>query len=374
MEGPRLGAVDLPRRRAEASIDLGAIRHNVGVIGGRLAAARPAGGEPLLCAVVKADGYGHGAVAVAAAALQAGADRLAVATAGEAAELRVGGIVAPILVLGPLTKAEVELALGAKAEVVVWSEGFVDSLPDHARAHVKLDTGMGRFGAGSVAAADRLVDAAGGRLAGVMTHFATADELGDGGFFEHQLRTFAGWADRVKAGRPRIIRHAANSAAVWRDAASHLDMCRCGIATYGIDPFHEDGARRGLRPALTLASHVAALHECAAGASVGYGRRFVAPVATRIATVPIGYADGFSRALGGRWQALVRGRPFPLVGTVSMDAVTLAVPAGAEVEIGDKAILLGEDLTAEKMAADLGTIAYEVTARIGPRVPRVAVG
>ena len=176
------------------------------------------GAEPLLCAVVKADAYGHGAVPAARAFRAAGADRLAVATAVEAAELRRAGLVdIPILVLGPLTEEELATALAARAEVVGWTEDFMACLPDDACVHVKLDTGMGRYGCRSTDEADRIVELAANRLVGVMTHFATADELDDDGYFEGQLRQFTDWANEVKASRPWVIRHAANSAAIFRE-------------------------------------------------------------------------------------------------------------------------------------------------------------
>jgi alanine racemase len=362
-----------PTQRAEARIDVGCLSRNLRSIRSRLIPGED-GSEPLFCAVVKADAYGHGAIAAARAFRAADADRLAVATAVEAGELRRAGLVGiPILVLGPLTEEELAIALAAQAEVVGWTADFVARLPADARVHVKLDTGMGRYGCRSTDEANQIVGLAANRLVGVMTHFATADELGDEGYFDAQLRQFSGWANEVKANRPWVIRHAANSAAVFRDPRSHLDMCRCGIALYGIDPFNLDGSSRGIEPALTLASYVAALKSIGGGESVGYGRGFTAPAATRIATVPIGYGDGLDRDLGGRWSVLVRGETYPLVGRVSMDAFSFEVPHGAPVRVGDEVVVLGDGLTAEAMAGRLGTIGYEVTTRLGPRVPRVLI-
>jgi alanine racemase len=207
----------------------------------------------------------------------------------------------------------------------------------------------------------------------LMTHFATADDLHDGGFFDAQLDAFLDWAVPIKKSNPRVLLHAANSAAVFRDRRAHLDLSRCGIALYGIDPFHRDAGERGLKSALTLTSYVAAVKECQPGQSTGYGRRFVANEATTIATVPIGYADGLGRGLGNNWSAVVNGRRCPVVGNVSMDSITLQVPDGAAVSIGDEVTLLGGLLTVESMAQALGTIGYEVTTRIGPRASRVGV-
>jgi alanine racemase len=349
-------------RRAEAVIDVGAIERNC-------ARMKPAGAA--LCAVVKADGYGHGAAPAVRAAQAGGATWLAVATAGEAAALREAGIEGRLLVLGALSGAELEIALAADADVVAWREAWLrDALGDRpARVHVKLDTGMGRLGTRDLAEADAVCVLAGPRLAGLMTHFATADERGDD-FFGEQLERFRAWAEPHKRGRPELVLHAANSAATLREPAAHFDMVRCGIAIYGLDPFHEDAAARGLEPALELRSYVADVKPIAPGQSAGYGRRFVAAEPTRIATLPIGYGDGVRRALTNNADVLIRGRRFPLVGTVSMDNITVAV-GDSDVAPGDPALLIGPGLSAEEMAGRLGTINYEITCGISARVPRV---
>ena len=240
--------------------------------------------------------------------------------------------------------------------------------------HVKLDTGMGRLGTRDPAQALRVAAAAaaaaGVELVGAMTHFATADEPDDD-FFGEQLARFTPWAADMRAAHPGIVVHAANSAATLRDPASHFDLVRAGVAIYGLDPFQEDAAARDLEPALELASYVAAIKPCAAGESAGYGRRFVAEADTVVATVPIGYGDGVSRALTNNAELLVGPRRFALVGTVSMDNVTLDLGAdGGGVRCGDEALLIAEGLTAEEMAQRLGTINYEVTCALTARVPR----
>ena len=347
--------------RALARVDLGAIERNCA----RLAAvAAPA----KLCAVVKADGYGHGAVPAARAAQAGGAPWLAVATAGEAYELRAAGIEGPILVMGALAPAELDVALEARADVVAWREAFVVSLPERARVHVKLDTGMGRLGTRDPGEASRVVEAAGDRLAGLMTHFATADE-DDASFLEAQLERFEEWIVR----HPGVPVHAANSAATLRLPAARFDMVRCGIAIYGMDPFGRDPGAHGLEPALELVSYVAEVKRARPGESAGYGRRFVAERETWLGTIPIGYGDGYRRALTNNADVLVEGRRVPLVGTVSMDNIT--VDLGDEpVERGAEAVLIGarggERILAEELAARLGTINYEVTCGISPRVPR----
>jgi alanine racemase len=356
--------------RALARVNVAAIERNVA----RLRRELRAGGE--LCAVVKSDGYGHGAAAAAHAALAGGATWLAVATAGEAAQIRAAGLDEPLLVLGALSPEELDAALAARADVVAWREEFVAAVAARGggRVHVKLDTGMGRLGTRDPAEAMRVAEAAAAgastELVGAMTHFATADELGDG-FFGEQLGRFEAWALPLRERHPGLILHAANSAALLRDAASHLDLVRAGVAIYGLDPFQEDAGARELEPALELASYIAEVKPCATGESAGYGRRFVAEADTVIATVPIGYGDGVSRALTNNAELLVGGRRFALVGTVSMDNVALDLGAdGGGVRRGDEALLIGAGLPAEEMARRLGTINYEITCTLTPRVPR----
>jgi alanine racemase len=359
--------------RAVARIDFDAVRANCA----RLKAELGKGAE--LCAVVKADGYGHGAEHVARAALAGGATWLAVVAAGEATALRAAGVDARLLVLGALSPDELDAALAADADVVVWREELVGAIAARGggRVHVKLDTGMGRLGTRDPAEADAVVQAVldgdGLRLAGAMTHFATADDRDDGGFFDTQRTRFAAWGATVKSAHPDVVLHAANSAATLRDPAAHFDLVRCGIAVYGMDPFGEDPVAQGLVPALTLTSYVADVKPMAPGESAGYGRRFVADRATRIAVVPIGYGDGVRRLLTNNADVLIGGRRFPLVGTVSMDTITIEV-ADAPVEPGDDVVLLGrqgsERVLAEEWARRIGTINYEITCGLTARVPR----
>ena len=371
-------AADHERRRAVARVDVGAIERNVRRL------ARVAGPGVALAPVVKADGYGHGAARAARAALAAGAARLCVATAGEAVALRRAGLAAPgaggpgsarggvpILVLGALSAGELRAALAAEAEIAVWDPALLRALPASARVHVKLDTGMGRLGTRDAALATALADAAGPRLAGLWTHLATADERADGGFFDAQLDRFAAWARPLR--RPGVVAHAANSAALLRSPRARFDMVRPGIAIYGIDPFGRDAAAHGLEPALSLRSWVAAVKRTRAGESAGYGRRFVADRATWLATVPIGYGDGWPRALGERGgEVAIGGRRFPLAGTISMDNLTVDLgPDGGGVTVGDEVVLLGDGITAEQVAARLGTIAYELLTGLTARVERV---
>jgi alanine racemase len=323
-------------------------------------------------------------VPAARAALAGGARWLAVADSAEVTELRRAGLADQrILVTGALSDAERAEALAGGGELVVWSEeGLHDVLAaGGGRVHVKLDTGMGRLGTREAGQATRVARAAreleGIELAGVMTHFATADELEDGGFFAEQLAGFTEWAQALKADQPDLVVHAANSAAMLRDAASQFDLVRCGIAIYGMDPFGRDPGERGLEPALELSSWVAEVKRCAAGESVGYGRRFVAEHATFIGVVPVGYGDGWRRALTNNADVLIGGRRHPLVGTVSMDSITvdLGPEEDALMARGQRAILLGfqggERITAEEIARRLATINYEITCGLTPRVPRI---
>jgi alanine racemase len=368
--------------RALARVNLTAIERNVSSLRARLM------GGAELCAVVKADGYGHGAVPVARAALDGGARSLAVATAVEAAELRAGGIEAPVLVMGAVSDEELPVALEAGAGLVAWSERFVAAVVKArdaagvagapARVHVKLDTGMGRLGTRvadeAVRVAERIASSAPVlSLAGAMTHFASADE--DRAFTSEQLARFEPFVRTLRARWPGIVAHAANSAATLRFPASHLDLVRCGIAVYGCDPMNDDPSSHGLEPALELSSYVAAVKRAAPGESAGYGRRFIAERETWIATVPIGYGDGVRRALSNNCEVLIGGRRYPLVGTVSMDNVTIEVGAPDVVACGEEVTIIGADggerVTAEELARRIGTINYEVVCGITARVPRV---
>ncbi|HLH15428.1 MAG TPA: alanine racemase [Solirubrobacteraceae bacterium] len=363
--------------RAQANVNLAAIERNCA----RLSTQLRDGAA--LCAVVKADGYGHGAVASARAALAGGASWLAVADTREARELRDAGLREPrVLVMGALTPVELEQALALDADVVVWNEAFVRAVAaaGGGRVHVKLDSGMGRLGTRDPQEATRVAQAAqsapGVELAGVMTHFATADELDDGGFFAAQLASFARWARTIKQRSPEVIVHAANSAATMREHEAQFDMVRCGIAIYGMDPFGKDPAARALEPALELRSYVAEVKLCRSGESAGYGRQFVADGDTHIGVLPIGYGDGWRRGLSNNADVLIAGRRHPLVGTVSMDSITVELGADADAAKlrGERAILIGiqgsERITAEEIARRLDTINYEITCALTPRVIR----
>jgi alanine racemase len=364
-------------RRALARVNLAAIERNCA----RLRAELSDGCE--LCAVVKADGYGHGAAASARAALHGGATRLAVAGAREAVDLRQAGFEdVRLLVMGALSPVELGEALQADADVVVWSREGARAVAEAGggRVHVKLDSGMGRLGTRDPEEASHVVatisETPGLRLAGVMTHFATADDTNDP-FFERQLEVFSRWASDVKAAHPEIVVHAANSAATLRDKAAHFDMVRCGIAVYGMDPFGRDPLAHRLDPALELTSYLAEVKRCAPGQSAGYGRRFVAERETLLGVLPIGYGDGWRRALSSNAEVLIAGDRRPIVGTISMDNLTvdLGERADARALPGSEAVLIGvrgeQRITAEEVARRMGTINYEVTCGLTGRVPRI---
>jgi alanine racemase len=368
-----------PFQRATAVVDVAAVERNCS----KLAAGLAEGTE--LCAVVKANGYGHGMLECADGALRGGATRLAVATATEAFELRerVGDAV-PIFVMGALTGAELDVALQARAELTVWRAEFLDQVMERAgtfgfqpRVHIKYDTGMGRLGTSEPFAAIRLADAVHVdervELAGVWTHFATADE-DDESFLQAQLERFREVAVPIGDRYPGVALHAANSAATLRGREFHFDMVRCGVAVYGLDPFGGDPADHGLEPALSLHTYVADVKRCHEGDSVGYGRTWRAPVDTWVAVLPVGYGDGYRRGLSNNSDVLIGGRRLSLVGTISMDNVTIDLGPETEVETGEPVVLIGsqgtDSVTAEELARRLETINYEIPCAITARVPR----
>lgn len=356
-------------------VDTGAVRDNARVLAG-------AAGRARMLAVVKADAYGHGAVPVARAALAGGAAGLAVFTVREAATLRAAGIDADILVLGPLTAGEWAEGRALGIECCVWTPAGVRAAATAAgtgppaRIHLKLDTGMGRLGARPedvAALADAAAAEARVTVVGLMTHFASADqrEGENAGFMREQLVRFRGATAALTARFPDAALHASNSAGLLRDPDAAFDMVRCGIALYGCDPFGQDPAAHGLRPAMSLSTRVASLKTVRSRESVGYGRRWRAARGALIATLPVGYADGYLRVLGGRAEALIGGARVPVIGAVSMNQTALDLGPEGHAEVGDEVVLLGaqgdERITAEELAAHAGTINYEITCALGAR-------
>ena len=350
------------RSRTWAEIDLGAVRHNVRALKRRAAGAR-------LMAVVKADAYGHGSVEVARAAVGAGADSLAVVTLEEGAELRQAGLSVPILVFTDLPADRLPLAaehrLAVTAHSVPSSRRIAASSPD-LDVHLKVNTGMNRWGVEplEVGEARKLL---GSRLAGVYTHFASADS--DAGATGRQISVF----EKVLAAHPfgDVLVHASNSAATLWHPEARYDSVRPGVAVYGLHPTGDQGdpLDEDLRPAMALKSYVAAVRRLGTGDGVSYGLTFRAGAPMFAATVPVGYAEGYRRALSGRAEALIRGQRRPLLGRVTMDASVFGADGG--VEVGDEVVLLGgqgEDrVGAEELGSLAGTINYEVTTGINPR-------
>jgi len=337
--------------RSEITIDLGALRRNAQTL------LRAAGGAELW-AVVKANAYGHGARECARAALDGGATALCVATFAEAVELRDAFSDARVLVLGPASPGEVAIARDARLELAV-ADGRI---PEGVEVHLKLDTGMGRWGLSEVPAPTR-------EVVGLMTHLATADS--DLDFARLQLRRFREATDRFS----HLVRHAANSAATLKLPESHFDAVRCGIALYGLSPFGGDAAADGLEPVLSWRSEIAQTKLLYAGESTGYGRRFVAARDTWIGIVPVGYADGFRRDLTGTEVVVDGGRRGSVLGTVSMDAIAVALDRDAAP--GTAVTIVGGDVPLESHARVAGTITYELASRIesGPtRARRVVSG
>ncbi len=362
---------------AWADVDLDAVASNV-------RALRQVAAPAAVCAVVKADGYGHGAVQVARAAVDAGAGWLGVAHVAEGEALRAAGLDVPILVLSEPDAGAMARVVAANLRVTLYTHSGIEAAAHAAaaggatvHAHLKVDTGMRRVGADpvdAVARAKEIVASPGLELEGVWTHLAVADEPGHP-FTAEQLRRYRDVLDELAAaGVEPPVRHAANSAGAIAHPDARFDLVRCGIAVYGIDPSPELAGRVALRPAMTLRSAVSFVKRVGEGEGVSYGLRHRFDRDTAVATVPIGYADGVRRRLstvGG--EVLVGGRRRPIVGNVTMDQVM--VDCGDDpVAVGDEVVLIGrqgdDEITAAEWAERLDTIAYEVVCGIGARVER----
>jgi alanine racemase len=365
----------LTGRPTRAEVDLGAIGHNVRYFKSIL---QP---RTRICAVVKADGYGHGATATARAAVAAGADYLAVAILDEALELREAGFTEPILIMGYTPPEAASLVVANHITQTIWDMDQGRALAAaaaaqgrRALAHLKIDTGLGRLGvfpdeAGPLAAA--LLRLPGLDLEGVFTHFAKADALDK----TSALKQFAAFEKTLKAlgdqGLTPAIRHAANSAAALDLPQTHLDMVRIGISLYGLAPSDECGTAAPLRPAMRLMTRVSFLKDVPAGTPLSYGEAYVTTGPARIATLPVGYADGWTRRLTGLAEVVIRGRRARLVGRICMDQCLADVTALPDIKTGDEVLLFGgPELPTEEVAALLGTINHEVVCLVGRRVPR----
>jgi alanine racemase len=331
--------------RSEITIDLGAVRRNTAPLLDALAGAE-------LWAVVKADGYGHGALDVSRAVLEAGATALCTATVPEAIALRRDLREARIIVMGPADDEEIAQAREARLEVCISGGRLPEGLP----IHLKLDTGMGRYGF-------RELPEPSENTVGLMTHLATADT--DPAFAEEQVARFREAATPY----PHLTHHVANSAAALRLPSARFDAARCGIALYGLSPFGDDPADDGLTPVLAWRSHLAQVKLVQPGQSTGYGRHFVAEEPTWIGLVPVGYGDGFRRDMIGT-PVLVASERCRAVGTVSMDSFAVELPG--ELQPGEQVTLIGDGLLAEEHARVAGTINYEIACGINSSGERAA--
>jgi alanine racemase len=324
--------------RSEIAVDLAALRRNCATLLRALSGAE-------LWAVVKANGYGHGAGDAAGAALNAGAAALCVATVPEGLVLRREQPAARIVVMGPATNREIGQARDARLELVVSS----DDIPPGVRVHVKLDTGMGRWGLTELTSSPSL------EVVGLMSHLATADS--DAAYTEWQVERFR----TATSAYTHLTRHIANSAGALRYPSARFDAARCGIALYGVSPFGTDPAEDGLEPVLTWTSQLALVKRLRAGQSTGYGREFVAERDTWIGIVPVGYADGFRRDMSGT-RVRVAGELRRVIGRVSMDA--LAVELENELPVATPVVLIGHGVLIEDHARVAGTIGYEIATGI----------
>lgn len=362
-------------RDVRAEIDLAAVRHNLTEIRRHISPAAK------LCVVVKANAYGHGAVEVAKVAVECGADFLAVATVAEGLELRRAGFELPILILSliPTSAAEVVVendltATVADLDCAEKISSAAVKLNRLAKVHLKIETGMGRIGiapAVAVLLAQKISALSNVELEGVFSHFADADSA-DRTFTNQQIKIFSDVAEKIRAAGVAVkIFHLAESAAILDIPQAHFDMVRAGIITYGLYPSDDVKKTLALRPAMKLVARVAFLKKIPAGVSIGYGREFVAARDSLIATLPIGYADGYIRAYKN-FHVEIRGQLAPIAGRICMDQTMIDVTDVDGVQAGDEVILFGSDLiTIDDAANHLNTINYEVTCLVSARVPRV---
>jgi alanine racemase len=366
-------------RPTYAEIDLSAIRGNVRAIRERV------GPHVKIMPAVKADAYGHGSIQVSRAVLDAGADILGVATVEEALELREAGILAPVLIVGCSPADAAADIVSGRITSTVCDLAFATALSEAAEeaetkalVHVKVDTGMGRIGVSSAECESfvrTLFSLPGIKVDSIFTHFPCSDEP-DAGYTDLQIRSFRALTESLQsAGFDIPYRHAANSGAILAHPESYFEIVRPGITVYGLYPSPAAFRTVPLTPALTLKTQIVFLKDTAPGDTVSYGRTFTANRATKVATLPIGYADGYNRHLSNRGEAIVREQLVPVIGRVCMDQIMLDVTDVPGVSVGDEVILYGGTgaVSIEKVAGMLDTIPYEVTCAISRRVPRVYI-
>ncbi len=371
-------------RPAFAEVNLKAIANNVAQIKKVLAP------QTQLMAVVKANAYGHGAEKISHTVLKNGADRLGVATLGEGVCLRMAGIMAPILVLGYVAADQTDVAIKYNIIQTVYTLEAAEAISQKAKErnktatiHLKIDTGMGRIGflpgnEESLQQIERIFQLPNLYVEGIYTHLARADER-DKTFAYEQLASFDDFLSKMRQkGLTVPIVHAANSAATMELPQSHYNMVRPGIVLYGHRPSDEvDMSRFSLQPALTLRAQVSCVKELPPGSPIGYGSKFVTQRRSVIASLPVGYADGFSRLLFPGYQVLIRGKRCPVVGNICMDQMMVDITELGQVPVGEEAILIGKQgddcITVEEIAKQMGTINYEVICMLSERLPRVYV-
>ncbi len=373
---------DLKKMRAAwAEVDLDALAHNIREV------KRLTAGNVLVSAVIKADGYGHGAKRIAQTLLDNGADRLAIAVLDEGIELRQAGFEVPVLVLGYTDPERAAEVLNYGLEQAVYSWELAEALSKEAvrqsktvKVHIKVDTGMGRIGLQpngetvqlikQIAALPNLV------VEGLFTHFAVADAV-DKEYTQGQYARFRWVVDALEAEGLHInIKHCGNSATIIDLPDMHMDMVRAGIMLYGLRPSDEVMLHKlELKQVMALKVRISHVKEIEAGQSVSYGRRFIAARKSTIASLPIGYADGYTRMLSGKAEALVKGKRVPVVGRICMDQCMIDVTGIEDVKVGDEVVLFGEQqgewIYIDELAEKLGTINYEIVCMISKRVPRV---
>jgi alanine racemase len=362
-------------RTTHALVDLGAIADNISEIRKRIGEKRD------LMAVVKADGYGHGAVEVSQTALKHGANCLGVATPEEGQQLREAGIDVPILVLGLIQPEEAYKVADFGLEQTICSFDLAEELNQIAantgtriNIHIKLDTGMGRVGLvpkEALAYIRRVSRFKNLNLKGIFSHFSCADEF-DKTFARKQIEIFERLIRDIEASGIKIPKkHIANSAAILDLPESYFDLVRPGIMIYGLYPSNEVSRTFELRPAMTLVTKVIFVKQVPPGCPISYGRAFITQKETTVATLPVGYADGYNRLLSGQGEVLIKGRRVPLMGRICMDMCMVDVSGIKDVRVGDEVILFGQGLSVDEIASKIGTINYEVVCGIGKRVPRI---
>jgi alanine racemase len=370
-------------RAAWAEVDLDALAHNMREV------RRLAQKGALVTAVIKADGYGHGAKKIAQTLLDNGADRFAIAILDEGIELRRAGFKVPILVLGYTDKERAEEVISNGLEQAVYSWDLAEALSEEAgkqgeiaKLHIKVDTGMGRIGLqpnkDSVQLIKKISQLPNVVIEGIFTHFAVADAV-DKAYTEEQYEKFNWVCSELEKENVKVnIRHCGNSATIIDLPEMHLNMVRAGIVLYGLEPSDEVMLNKlELRQVMSLKVRISHVKEIEAGQSVSYGRKFIAEKKSKIASLPIGYADGYTRMLSGKAEALVKGSKVPVVGRICMDQCMIDVTGIGGVKAGDEVVLFGKQdgnfISIDELAEKLGTINYEIVCMISKRVPRVYI-